>query len=574
MVSRDVMVRLGTKSIPGGTAAAKRLRHELQGVGRAAGGIRNVRREMGGIRKSSGLVAIALRSITGGGIFPKMRSGFSMVRRMIVGIVKVAVAAAAAIALLTKTAMPFDKGMTKLSTIVEIPRKEFKALGVDLRKMAVEYGVSSAKLAEAAYQAASAGIKEPPEMRTFLGEAIKASIGGIADMPETVAVLTSALTAYQLAVDQTAHVSDLLFTTVKEGKTEFGMLAQNLGPLIKIAPAAGVGLKELLASVATLTQKGGMKSTPIVITELKSAIMSFLKPGKEMNEWAKKMGYSHASLILKNKGLAETLRMLRDEYGGNAAALGELFPNVNAISSVLELSGASAQEFTRVLGEMENATGATGRAYEKFANSDSKEVEDAINTIREIFIDLGLRVLPYVADALREIRVERVFDALQESSRDSVKALDGVVDVLMEVWKYVKLISGGSTLEFIAEQFGAFDYFKPGGAYDQAGEQAGLAEFRGGEKDRLERFSKLLRQQLDQAQERMKQAREKEMTELVRMLEENEKDLMNKMKMVAEKYKELTGEAMKESTDELVKGVQEATRGPERDIAASLATAL
>ena len=87
----------------------------------------------------------------------------------------------------------------------------------------------------ALYQAISAGVPSD-NVFDFLETANKAAVGGITDLSTSVDGITSVVNAYGSDVISAAEASDLMFTAVKEGKTDFGQLSDSLFQVIPQPP--------------------------------------------------------------------------------------------------------------------------------------------------------------------------------------------------------------------------------------------------------------------------------------------------------------------------------------------------
>ena len=77
------------------------------------------------------------------------------------------------------------------------------------------------------------------------------------------------------------------------------------------------------------------------------------------------IGYYSGSAFLEAEGLSGALNLLQEETHGDAAAMAELLPNIRALRGAMALTGTGGKEFTKILGEMESATGATDEAFQK-----------------------------------------------------------------------------------------------------------------------------------------------------------------------------------------------------------------
>ena len=85
--------------------------------------------------------------------------------------------------------------------------------------------------------------------------------------------------------------------TQNKGKTTFGELASSIGGVAPTAKAAGVGVDQLLAGVASLTANG--VGTSEAMTGIKAALSNVIKPSSEAEKMAKSWVWSLIQLHCK-----------------------------------------------------------------------------------------------------------------------------------------------------------------------------------------------------------------------------------------------------------------------------------
>ncbi|RMH39056.1 MAG: phage tail tape measure protein, partial [Alphaproteobacteria bacterium] len=169
-----------------------------------------------------------------------------------------------------------------------------------------------------------------------------------------------------------AHASDILFTTIREGRTTMSELADTVGRVASIASSAKVPFEEVGGALAFVT-KSGIKTDEAVVG-LRALFTSIIGPSKEAADTAKKFGIELSATALKTKGLAGFMNDLKEKTHGNVEALKKLFPNVRAFNVAVKIAGGDIKDFNRIMGEMGKASegaGATQKALEKITSSAS-----------------------------------------------------------------------------------------------------------------------------------------------------------------------------------------------------------
>ena len=114
----------------------------------------------------------------------------------------------------------------------------------------------------------------------FLKIASKAAIGGVTDTETAVDGLTTVMNAFKGQNIDATKAADIMFATVKAGKTDFAQLSASLFNVAPLAAAANVKFQDVSAALATLTAQG--TPTSVATTQIRAAIQAIIKPSKEM----------------------------------------------------------------------------------------------------------------------------------------------------------------------------------------------------------------------------------------------------------------------------------------------------
>jgi len=236
----------------------------------------------------------------------------------------------------------------------------------------------------------------------FLTVATKAAIGGVTDTATAVDGLTTVINAFKLPIEDAQKVADIMFTTVKGGKTTFEELSAALFNVAPIAAASGVRFEEVSAALATMTKQG--VPTKIATTQLRQAMVALQKPTKEMNEVIADLGFESGQTMLEEIGLAKTLDALRNASGGSNEMLMKMFGSVEAGQAVLALTGDNMAMFTEDLKAMEESTGAATDAFEEMEKGASRQMEALKNSFKNIMISIGNVLLPILKDIVEMIK--------------------------------------------------------------------------------------------------------------------------------------------------------------------------
>lgn len=331
-------------------------------------------------------------------------------------------------------AKQFSAAMTEVSTLVDTSTVNMQGMTNELLALSKETGRAPQELADGLYEAISAGLSAADAM-AFLTVSTKGAIGGVAATDEAVDHLTNVMNAYGLSASGMARVSDITFKTIQEGKTTYSELANSMGTVLPAASDLGVELEDLFAATATLT-KGGIE-TRRATTYLRGAMMAVLKPTEEAKSLAAELGIEFNKQAVASMGLQKWLAMVTEKTKDQADAMPRLFSSQEAYTAMSALAGKQSAEFARILGELKNATGSAETAFNKIAGSPSERMDRSLNRIRLVGTEIGLTVLPVVAEVLET--VSGAFERLRPAIQSNVDAFMSWYDINEE------LISGAVT---------------------------------------------------------------------------------------------------------------------------------
>jgi len=309
-----------------------------------------------------------------------------------------------------KMGADFDKNITKIKALVGATEKDLQDFSNASKRMAKETGLSSKQTSDAMFFIASAGV-EGAEAIAVLEAASKASASGLGDVAQVADLATSALNAYGSETLSAEAATDVLTAAVREGKLNSEDLAASMGQVLPVASNMGVSFNEVGAAMAAMSRTGTNAAQGA--TQLNSILSGLLKPTKQAEEALTEMGLSSAGLKqqIKDEGLLSVLETLKTEFDKNSDAAAQVFPNIRALRGVLDLTGASADTTKEIFNELNNAQGATKKAFDDTAKSASFRLTKSLNGVRESFASVGSVLLESLLPTIEKIAsgVETLF---------------------------------------------------------------------------------------------------------------------------------------------------------------------
>lgn len=291
-----------------------------------------------------------------------------------------------------EAASSFETSMTKVSTLADPNVMSIGTMSDDILELSSKTGQAATELAEAEYQALSAGVAQKSAAE-FVEQANQLAVGGFTEAATSVDVLTTALNAYQLDVSETNRVSDTLIMTQNLGKTTVDELAQNMGRVIPSAAAYNIQIEDLSTAYALLTANG--IATAESTTYLKGMFNELGDTGSTVSTTLQEeTGKSFATLIEDGSSLGDIIGVLSDSVDGNATSFANLWSSQEAGLGALSLLTSGTEKYNSTLEKMRNSTGTASEAYEKMTST-SEHTAKAVQTAGTNFqIAVGNAMLP------------------------------------------------------------------------------------------------------------------------------------------------------------------------------------
>jgi len=241
-----------------------------------------------------------------------------------------------------KTFSEMESGLTNITNLVDKGEgfESFSNEMDNVQESAIELGFAIDDVNKSLFDNVSALGQGEQALETY-DEAQKLAKGGNAQLSETVDGLTSVINAYGRETTKASDVSNAFFTAQKQGKTTVAELASNIGKVAPVAKSAGIGFKELLATMAEMTL-GGL-STDEATTSLRATISALIKPSEEAREILKKLEVPVGAVALKAKGLGFALKQLSKAQEENGDVLAKAIPNIRALTGVTSFNDEKLQ---------------------------------------------------------------------------------------------------------------------------------------------------------------------------------------------------------------------------------------
>jgi hypothetical protein len=297
-----------------------------------------------------------------------------------------------------KAGIAFEDQMARISTLLDDETMPImNDLSDGVASMARRFGVSTDILAKGLFDVISAGVDARDSLKV-LEVGARTAKGGFADTAVTLDGMTTVMNSYRLGAEDAERVSDLMFTTMKEGKTTIEELSENISKLAPLADAAGLSLEQMFAAVATAVK---IEKTDKTMTAIRAAMIAAAKDGRSLLDVLEEMQGQDLEGILGagfEKRAAQGIALLAGNY----------------------------EELQMQLRNAENAAGAMNQAFLKMQSTSKTSVarirEDSASIGRDIATLLTeTEALPTVgrgtgalASMVRLARIGGAFDPSSE----------------------------------------------------------------------------------------------------------------------------------------------------------------
>lgn len=331
-----------------------------------------------------------------------------------------------------KQAADVEKAMAQTRTLLTGTADKTQArtaeLTQDVMNISRVTGRVSTEIAAGSYQVISA-FQDTADTASILETATKAAIAGQAETVDTVNALAAVTKAYgDTSARAVTHVSDLSFETIRLGQTTMPELANGIQKASGSAAALHVSQEELYAGFATLT--GVIGNTDTVGTALNTLYTKMLKPSTALSKAVESLGYKSAYAMVQQEGLGGTIKKLGQYAGGDATKFAALFSmrDLKAAQGILNTMDVYEQK----LSELQDADGATDRAFMTSINNWNDMFGIASNKVSVFAQQVGMKLLPYAKDFLSDAmpKIDNLMDTV-------LAGIDKIMPKIEALFKYL-----------------------------------------------------------------------------------------------------------------------------------------
>lgn len=312
------------------------------------------------------------------------------------GIVAALKAIAGAFEECSQAAAEFETNVAKVGTVADTTILSTDQLSRQISELSMDTAKNVNELADATYNAISAGVDTADAVST-VGDATKLATAGFTSSSSALSVLTTAMNAYQLEASEVTKISDSLILSQNLGVLTIDQMANSMGKAISTASAYNVNLYNLESGYISLTKAG------ISVEESTTYISSMMNElGKSGSKVAtvlmEETGMSFGQLMEQGYSLADVLSILYDSVDKDSEALMNLWGSAEAGKAGNAIINQGLETFNANLGKLENSAGTTQKAYEAMTSTTAYSTEKMNNSFHNLSIAIGDDLNPVVSN--------------------------------------------------------------------------------------------------------------------------------------------------------------------------------
>ena len=351
-----------------------------------------------------------------------------------------------------KMAVDFESSMAKVSTLVDTNSTDMGKMQKDIINVSKQYGVSASDVAEATYQAISAG-QDAGDAVDFVNQSMGLAKAGFTDASTAVDTMTTVLNAYGMSADQVSHVSDALITTQNLGKTTVDELGASMGKVIPTASMAGVNFDQLSAAFVTTTKNG--IATAESTTYINGMLNELSASGTTASDTLKKKtGKSFKELMDGGASLTDVLGILEGAAKESGMSITDMFGSQEAGKAAATLT-QHADDFNNAVKEIGSATDVTKNALDKLDSTNAEKLSKMWNELKLDAMEVGSTVMQNMMPVF-----ERLGDAIGKAAEKFGKLSPETQDFIVKAAMVAAAI--GPVLVGAGKVIGAIQNIKKG----------------------------------------------------------------------------------------------------------------
>ncbi len=309
-------------------------------------------------------------------------------------------------------AADYQSGLTSLVTGAGEAQSNMGLVSAGILNLAQSTGTSTKQLTDGMYMIESAGFRGAAGLAVLKASAEGAKVGN-ADLGTVADATTTLMLNFGLKSSQAGIAVNTLIATVANGKTTMQQLSGSLSQILPTAAAAGVGLNDTMAAMATMTGEGVPAAN--AATYLRQTILGLEAPSAGTVKALQAVGLSSTQVADEmKKSLPDTLQMITDAVGkkfppGSAAyvaAIKNISGGAKTMQGMLDLTGVHLATFKSNVVSIAGAVkqgGSSITGWSAVQGTFNAKMDEAKSAVEVLMIKIGQALLPTVTSLMTQI---------------------------------------------------------------------------------------------------------------------------------------------------------------------------
>ncbi len=249
------------------------------------------------------------------------------------------------------------------------------------RDLADKNGINITEAATVAFEALGSKLRDTTTASLILGESFKLSRASGIDVKRSVELVQTALQAYNLTAQETAKVTQLLYSAQTVGNVNLEQFGLNFGKVAQLAGSLGVSLSQTLGIITTFANQGLRTNDALLLTQ--TILQKILSPTEELKNLYREWGVATGEMALQTFGFLGVFQKLQAEISKSGGGrLKELVSDVKSIRGASALlQGDVLGGIGKTIGDIEAGAGRLQNALAIVANNPRVRLSDEFNKI-------------------------------------------------------------------------------------------------------------------------------------------------------------------------------------------------
>jgi TP901 family phage tail tape measure protein len=333
-----------------------------------------------------------------------------------------------------KEFMGFEDAMQKVKVVSGATAEEFENMNKLAREMGTTTEHSSAKVAEAMYELASAGLSAA-DMASVLPSVLDLATAGGLELGDAAEVTMKALSGFGLAGTEATHVTDVMALAVNKSMLHFEDLSLSMKYVAPIAGATGQSLEDMTAALAIMSDAGvrGEQAG----TSLRAGLLRLVDPTREVIDGLKTLGLTQADINPSTHSLSEIMNILAQRTANltleqKNQALANIF-GTEALSGMLAIVNKGPAALDDLSASFKNSSGTAKSSAEQMRESFGKQLEILKNNLMEVCFTVLEKAMPSIEKFIAKIKEWAESGDLEEFANGMGDLLSDAIDLFTKL---------------------------------------------------------------------------------------------------------------------------------------------